>query len=148
SGLLFNWVETGSLFNKKIFDLFTISCMTFFFLQFAGLLYTHNQHDQWNDIRIKTSLLFIPLAVNCCNYPDSRTRQKLLTGYCLILFSACIYCLVAVLIKYLSLHDETLFFYYELVRPLSQHAILFAILVLIALFFLFESFNKNQIVFS
>src|SRR5689334_14720826 len=68
SGLVFNKIETRRLFNKKFIDLFSVFCIAFYLLQFISLLFVHNTTQQWNEIRIKSTLVFLPLAVNCCNY--------------------------------------------------------------------------------
>jgi O-antigen ligase len=148
SGLFLNKLETGRLINKKIINPFTMICLLFFIIQFAGLLYTHNSTQQWSSLRLKSSLLFIPLAVTCCDFINSKTRHKLLIGYCLLLFSATLYCVIAALVDYSLNQKAEVFFYYDLVRPLSQHAVLFSILVSISLLFLFESLNQGQIVLS
>ena len=148
SGLFLNKIESGRLINKKMISLFTIACLLFYLFQFAGFLFTHNPGQQWSNIRLKSALLFIPLAVNCCDFINSKNRRQLLTGYCLLLFAASVYCLVAVLANYEMHRNSEVFFYHDLVKPLSQHAIQFSILILIALFFLFENLRQNQIVLS
>src|SRR5258705_9926503 len=148
SGLVLTKLESGRLISKKIINFFTIACFLFYVIQFTGLLYAHHSTEQWNSLRLKSSLLFIPLAVNCCGFINEKTRQSLLIGYCLLVFAAALYCLIAVLVNYSMHQNAGVFFYHDLVKPLHQHAIQFSILVLIALLFLFESLNKNQILFS
>src|SRR6266496_5460542 len=57
SGLLLNKMETGNFLNKNLVNLFAISLLLFYLLQFAGLLYTHNSHEEWNALRLKSSLV-------------------------------------------------------------------------------------------
>jgi O-antigen ligase len=148
SGFVLNKWETGKLINKRLFNIFTLACLVFFLVQFTGLVFTENFQQQWGNIRLKSTLVFIPLMVSCSNFINTKTRWKLMLGYCVLVFAAALYCLVAVLVAYSSHPRTELFFYFELVKPLSQHAIQFSVLVLIALIFLFESLGKEKIVFS
>jgi hypothetical protein len=148
SGLLLNKIESGRLINKKAINIVTIAFVAFYCFQLAGFSYTHNLSQQWNNMRLKSALLFIPLAVNCCDFINSKTRRQLLTAHCLLLFAGSLYCLVAVLADYQMHRHAEVFFYHELVRPLSQHAIQFSVLMLIALLFLVENLRQNQVVLS
>src|SRR6266496_1554513 len=121
SGLLLNKLETGKLISKKIITPFAIFCFLFYLVQFAGFLYAHNHSQQWNSARLKSSLLFIPLAINCCDYINSKNRNKLLIGYCLIIFSAALYCVIAALVDYIIHQRVEIFFYHALVSPLGQN---------------------------
>src|SRR5580765_8383449 len=56
SGLLLTKLESGKLISKKIFSLFSIACFLFYIVQFTGLLYAHNSTEQWNSLRLKSSL--------------------------------------------------------------------------------------------
>src|SRR5262249_20827449 len=62
----------------------------------------------------------------------------------LLVAAASCYCLVIAFIHYRNTHDSGYFFYHLLVRPLSQHAVFFSILVFVALIYLLEDqWNAN-----
>jgi O-antigen ligase len=145
SGLAWNKLFTGRFFERRMMDIFFWGCLLFFFLQLAGLLYTHDINQQWRAVFLKTCLIVIPLSLNCA-FINDKTRNKLLSGYCIILLTASLYCLGYVFLSWIRDHDPSVFFYFGLIKPLSQHAIQFSILVFVALVHLFESLRKNQFV--
>ena len=148
SGLAWNKFLTGKFFDWKIINLFVFAGLLFFLTQLTGLFYTHHVNQQWHAIRLKSCLLIIPLMVSCSGYINHQTRNKLLRGFCAILFAAALYCIFNAFRRWNTGHDPSVFFYFSLVKPLSQHAVQFSILVFIALIHLFESLRKNKLVFS
>ncbi|MBL7738076.1 MAG: O-antigen ligase family protein [Chitinophagaceae bacterium] len=108
-----------------------------------ALSYTRNIHEGWNDIRIKSGLVIIPLAVCCSTCITKTFRDKLLSYYCLIVFAASLYCLGKAVTTYYHTGSTSSFFYHGLVSPLKQHAVYYSILVFIALIFLLDSFSKR-----
>ena len=60
-----------------------------------------------------------------------------------------LYCLVKSVILYQSTHEQAVFFYHELVKPLKHHhAVYMAIFVFVALIFLFEKIKMKDPVFK
>ncbi|MBL7742138.1 MAG: O-antigen ligase family protein [Chitinophagaceae bacterium] len=108
-----------------------------------ALIYTRNIHEGWNDIRIKSGLVIIPLAVYCSTCITKTLRDKLLSYYCLIVFAASLYCLGKAVITYYHTGSTSSFFYHDLVSPLKQHAVYYSILVFVAFIFLLDSFSKR-----
>lgn len=145
SALLWNKFFTGNFFEQRPISIFFLAALLFFGLQLAGLFYTHDTSQQWRAILLKTCLILVPLTVGC-DFINYKTRNTLLSSYCIILFAASLYCLGSVFLSWNRENDPSVFFYFGLVKPLSQHAIQFSILVFIALVHLLESLKKNQFV--
>lgn len=129
--------------NTRI--LLIIGCILFYLLQFVTLFYDDNSDHKWNNILMKSGLLLIPLAVCLTDYLDRSLKHKLIFYYCLILFTASVYCLFVAGRKYLQTGDSSVFYYHTLVSPLSQHAVFFSIYVFIALLFLLENISKENL---
>jgi O-antigen ligase len=135
------------LFQKDIQNLFLAGCFLLFLLQIIALLYTHDIHEGWSNIRIKTGLLITPLAIRISSYINAVTRKKLLSQYCLVLASATFYCLCISFIFYLESHDSSHFFYHSLVKPFNQHAVYFSLLIMVGLIFLLENIIEDDRLF-
>lgn len=146
TGFIVNKNKTGKFFSQNLYNLFSIACFVFYIVQLGGLLYTHDPSQQWSSLRLKSSLLFVPIALCGCNFFNEKSRKNLLTAYSLILFSASLYCIVVAVIDYRLYLTIEAFFYHDLVKPIGQHAVQFSILILIALIFLFENFRKGEII--
>lgn len=125
-----------------------ITCCLFFLLQVISLLYTQNTQAGWDNIRLKSGLLFIPLAFYGIDQLTPGTGRKLFAAYCLVLAGASFYCLFLAGWDYNQTHNPSLFFYHALVRPVSQHAVYFSIFVFIALLFLLENARKRRFLFT
>jgi O-antigen ligase len=147
-GILNNKSGVKILFHRNLKNSFLAACLLFYLLCIISLLYTHNIHEGWSNIRLKSGLLFTPLAVCCSHYINTDTRKKLFSQYCLLLAAASLYCLLTALFHYWKTADLSHFFYHALVSPFKQHAVYFSIYVFIALLFLLESLNKNDLVFN
>ncbi len=146
SSILKNRVEHKSFFHKKDLNLFVISCFVYYVLQWVGLIYTHDIHAAWRDIQLKSALIFVPLAVCNSDYINFTTGKSLLNYLVLILAAASLYCFIISLIHYFHDHHIADLFYHNLVKPLSQHAVYFSVLVFIGLIFLIENAgNKNYL---
>jgi O-antigen ligase len=117
-------------------------------LHIVALPYTHNLPEAWSDLRQKSGLIFVPLAICCTDYINADTRRKLLSGLCIILSAASLYCLWIAFLHYWKTAETLQFFYHALVNPLRQHAVYFSLLVFIALAFLVESKLKNSLTFK
>ncbi|HYM95224.1 MAG TPA: O-antigen ligase family protein [Chitinophagaceae bacterium] len=148
TGILKNKIEGKSLFHKNIKSFFFASCILFYIIQVSALLYTHNKEAALSDLRIKSGLLFIPLAVYSSGYLDVKRRNNLLFYYSVILAFICLFCLGWAFIKYLNNHDSSLFYYHTLVSPLEQHAVYFSIYVFIGIVYLLESIRKSNFIIA
>lgn len=147
AGVLKNKTEHKPLIQKNNIDLFCIACFVFYGLQWIALLYTHDRDAAWKDIQMKSALLFIPLAVCCTDYLNKNTVKKILDFFIPTLAVACFYCLIMATINYSHYHHPGVFFYHTLVKPLSQHAVYFSILVFIALASLIENAGNRRFMF-
>lgn len=148
TGIAKNKIEQGTFFNKKIINVLSVSCAVFYAFQFVGLLYTKNTNEGWQHLQLKSSLIFMPLALCCCDYIEQNSRQKLLSSYSLLLLAASFFCLIVATINFLNKHDSSVFFYFSLIKPFSQHAIIFSIMVFIALLHLFERVKTKIFIFK
>ena len=144
SGLWFNRSRLHSLFSDKMKNAFLLCCAVMLALQFVSLLYTHHEKEAWDEIRLKSGLLFVPLALFLSEDILVEWQKKLIDFYCFILAIACMYCIVSSLLQFRNNGDSSVFFYHSLVKPLHQHAVYFSILVFISLVTLFERIGKGQ----
>jgi O-antigen ligase len=144
TGLITNKSLLSSLFQKKPVNYFIAGCILLFLLQFFSLLYTKNQQEAWNHIRLKSGIAITPLAIYCSGYLNRETVKRLLFDFCVILAIASLYCLVVIFSRFLRSGDTLVFFYHQLVSPLKQHAVYFSLFVFTALVLLMESIRKKN----
>ena len=154
TGIIQRKSSIQSLFTGNPRIQFAAGCILFFLLQIISLLYTHDIHEGWNDIRIKSGLVFLPLAILCIGDITRETIKKLLFYYCILLFAASFFLLCIAFNEYRQLHAISSFFYHALVKPFGYHAVYFSILIFTTLVFLFENFvspahilNKGLLIF-
>src|SRR3990170_6656219 len=140
-----SWTSPFRLNNR---NLFLAGSTLLFLLQILALLYTTNTQQAWISIRIKTGLLITPLAIYSTSYIITPIAKKLLAQYCLILFTATLYCFCISYLNYQKNGDSSAFFYHSLVSPLNQHAVYFSLLVMISLLFLLETIEKKHFIFT
>ena len=143
TGLVRKKLDGEKLFNKRDIPSFSIGCALLFLLQFTSLLYTENLKEGFENIQLKSALIFVPMALHFSDFLGNSSFKKLMKYFIAILFFASIYCLVFSLSDYLKNHDRSVFFYHKLVTPIVQHAIQFSILVFIALVHLLEEARKG-----
>jgi len=147
AGLIKNSIEQKRLFNRTIINPLVMFCGLLFLLQFISLLYTDDMHQGWKNIRLKSGIIIIPLALCCCDYLNEPIRRRLLKWYCLILFAACLYALYHAVRNYSVTHNPSVLLYHSLVSIYSGHAVQFSILVFVALLHLFEALTKKETIF-
>ena len=123
---------------------FVIGCAILLLLSIIAILYTNDAREGWNSVRIKTGLLFTPLAVYFAPVPVTNLLRRLLFHYSLILAFAALYCIGVAFSRYQESGIVTVFFYHSLVTPISQHAIQLSLMVLFGLAFLIETIKRNQ----
>lgn len=148
TGMIKNKIDYGYLVQKNTGALFITGCILFYLLQFTALLHSSNMAEGWNHIRLKSALLFVPLAVAGINFLNAANIKKLMSLYSVTLLAACLYCLIAAFLRFRTSHDGLTFFYYDLVSPFAQHAVYFSILIFIALVFLMEHARKNFMILN
>lgn len=144
AGIILHKSNLKSSFDKRIVNLFAISCILFFFLQSISLLYTTNQSEGLNDARLKSGLIFTPLALLFLFVANHYEYKKLYSWYCYILFFASLYLLYAAIGKYIEQKVISVFFYHALVSPFRFHAVYYSILVFIALLFVIENLAQKE----
>src|SRR5689334_3563555 len=148
SGLIKNKIERKNFFNLNLLSPLVLFCGLLFVLQFVSMLYTTDIEQGWKNIRLKSALVVLPVAICCCAYINETTRRKLLKWYCLILFSACLFAIYHAAKTYSVTHNTAVFLYHSLVSIYSAHAVQFSILVFVSLLYLLESATKKVIAFS
>lgn len=137
-GVIKNKVENKTLIDPNAKNLFLIACLLYYLFQVASLLYTHNYEETFAQLRIKSALLGVPLALCGSNYINANNREKLLFAFCFILFIASLYCLAINTVTWFQNHDTSIYFFHSLIKPIHQHAVFFSIYIFIVLLFLFE----------
>ncbi len=129
-------------------NLFTAACILFFVLQVISLVHTRNMQQGWSDIRLKSGLVFLPLAIMAACYLNRETIQRLLFYYCVLLFIASCFLFCMACNEYRHLHTISSFFYHALVSPFRYHAVYYSILVFVALVFLLENLLPGENLFN
>jgi O-antigen ligase len=127
---------------------FVVACCGYALLQFAGLLYTHNPHEEWKHIRAMSALVLLPLGMCCNDYLTVHRRDMILKWYTATLCLAALFAIFRAIERYRVLRDSRVFVYHSLVSLYSAHAIQFSILVAIAIVYLVEAARRQQIVFT
>ena len=148
TNILMGAITRSLPFQNKHRLYFVAGCTSLFLLQIIAMLHTNDISEGWNSARIKTGLLITPLAVYVSRFLNSDLQQKLFFQYCLLLSAASLFCLGIAIFNYSDTGNATVFFYHALVKPISQHAIYFSLLVLFGLIFLLEAIKKNHAIYS
>ena len=147
-GMLENWPNRTSCAPKILTQPFLILCVVYYVLQFVALLYTTDTHEGWNNIRLKSGLVFIPLAMYSSYNMPASVRKRLINWFCIILTIASLYCLVISVLHYMEVQSRYVLFYHELVSPIKQHAVYFSIFVFVALAWLLTTLRKKEFIFN
>jgi O-antigen ligase len=132
--------KNGSLFfdNNALF-LFFSGCTLLFIIQALALLYTDDVAEGLKLFQRSSALVFVPLALlSTRNFLTAEKHWKLVFCFAVILCIGSLYCLAVSVFKFISGAPVTILFYHDLVKPLSQHAIQFSIMVFMALVFLID----------
>lgn len=145
-GIIENRTNTRSFLTGLIRHPFLIACAFFYLLQFVSLLYTTDTEAGWNNIRLKSGLVFIPLALYSTGYMDAAIKKRLLSWYCIIVAAASLYCLAIAFRQYTAFHDRYVFFYHFLVLPIRQHGVYFSIFVVVSLIHLLDRLRKKDFI--
>ncbi|MES1218435.1 MAG: O-antigen ligase family protein [Bacteroidota bacterium] len=148
TGIIQHKPSFKSLFAKNLRNEFTAGCILFFLLQIVSLFFTNDMQNGWNDLRLKSGLVFLPLAILFTGYLNTETLKKLLFYYSLVVTSASLFLLCAAFNTYLQTHNLSSFFYYDLVKPFAYHPVYYSVLVFVALVFMLENFINSGSNFS
>jgi hypothetical protein len=144
-GLFTNKPIAKAFSNRKGLLWFFISCCLLLALQSFSIVYTHNITEGVKLLERSSGIVIIPLAIVCSiDLLTYERKQKLLFSLTILLSVGSLYCIAVATINYFSGAPATVFFYHDLVKPLSQHAIQFSILVFIALLFLIKRLRENE----
>jgi O-antigen ligase len=137
----------NKFFTRQLFSSFLMGCVLIFIIQCLSMIETNNVQEGFRLLERRSALVFIPLAASFSkDFFNPENRRKLLWYFSLFLCVASSYCLCVALYKYIAGAPAGVFFYHDLVKPLSQHAIQYSILVFIALLFLIEQLSKEKAV--
>jgi O-antigen ligase len=135
-------IEGKSFFIKNPLNFFVLGCVLLYLINCFSLLYTQNTQEGLKHLQRTSALIFVPLAMYASqHFLNRKIFGKLMTWLAVIIAIAGAYCIAIALYRYNTGAQSMVFFYFDLVKPLSQHAIQLSILVFISLIFLFESIN-------
>jgi O-antigen ligase len=148
AGILYSRRQNNSLFASGIKSLFFIACLCYLLLQLLLYPLTDNTARGWQELVLKTGLVFTPLMVFATGSYIRSAKQKLATAYLFILAVAALYCLTRAITCYYKTGDAGCFFYHSLVHPLKQHAVYFSLLVYFGILCLLEGLMARTWYFS
>ncbi len=149
TGLLKNKVDTGSWLSMNLKNSFPAACCLYYLLDAAGLLLSTRFNETGAHLLMKTAMIFVPLALCCCNWLNNEVRRNLMAFYTWILAAMLFYCLLAASNKYWFINqDAEVFFYHKLVAPFRQHAVQVSIYTFAALIYLVENARKAVYTFN
>ena len=120
---------------KLLLSTWLILPMAFYLLHVAGLLWTSNYSFALLDLKIKLSLLFIPL-VFFLNPPSRKIADKSLFFFTLGTFVASVIMLSAAALKFAHNPDKTYFFYVSLSSSIHFHPTFISVYLNITLIYL------------
>lgn len=145
TGLALNHKIDNRFLYKKGFLFFLFGCSLLFIIQCLSLLYTNNITEGVKLTQRSSALIFIPFALFANRKSFSgENLEKLVFYFSIILSIASLYCLLVSLFKYVTGAPASIFFYHDLVKPISQHAIQFSIMLFIALVSLVEKSKEKR----
>jgi O-antigen ligase len=144
-GLFRNRKISNGFADNNSFYLFLIGCGLLFILQSLSLLFTKNFAESIKLLQRSSGLIFIPAAVFASHkFLTPERNRELVFYFGCILSIASLYCLVCSLFKFFSGASASVFFYHDLVKPISQHAIQFSLMVFITLVFLVKNLKERE----
>ncbi len=139
------WIAEASFREKWLIlkkDKLVITYCLYFALQVAGMLYTTDLNTGWNHIEGKAGFLALPVILSSTQFRKEALRKKVMLFFTFCILIASLYCLTADLVNYYHTGNAGIFFYHDLVSPISQHAVYFSAFVSIALLFLIEEYKS------
>jgi O-antigen ligase len=138
-------IKGEKFFKKDPLNVFVLGCVLLYVAKCFALLYTHNMHEGLKHLQKTSALVFVPLAMYVnISFVNRTVFKKLFTWLAFTIAIAAFYCLCIAFKRYTSGAPSIVFFYFDLVKPLSQHAIQLSIICFICLIFLCESTNDHS----
>jgi O-antigen ligase len=131
-------------FRSAFRNIFFWAYAVIFLVELAGLLYTHDLSAAWKDMESKATLVAIPFIFLGGPFTDREGYRRLLTAYCWLLTTVCLYCLMMAVVEYRWQRDIGVFFYHDLTSAVGINAVFFSGYVLIAIFFLLFSASDRR----
>jgi O-antigen ligase len=130
--------ENGPLtaVKKAFTNKYVWAYLVFFLIETAGLLHTHNAKSGADTVAKDATLVAIAFIICAGNFIDVKGYRQLMTGYCLALALASLYCLIVAAGHYLHDRDISVFFYHPLASPISQNAVFYSVYVLFGALYL------------
>ncbi|MHA4847433.1 O-antigen ligase family protein [Flavitalea antarctica] len=138
-GLILSWLfSIGSLSQVRELrtDRLFIAYILYFLLHIAGLFTSDSFAGGWKHLESKLGYLVLPLALCSGTILTRQVRNKVLMVFTITLTAATLLCLIVAFYKYSTQHDVSVFFYHDLLTPISHHAVYFSAFILIAIAFL------------
>jgi O-antigen ligase len=130
--------DCNLIVSKAVISPLFWACVLLYLLKCFSLFYTEAIGKGIKHLGTTSGLIIVPLAVYSSNtFLNKNSYGRLMAYFTAILFSSCLYCLVVAFTKYKLNADQTVFFYHDLVKPISQHAIQFSVFIFINLVYLF-----------
>ena len=141
--LAVTWLTEGDFRNKlKLLkkDFLFLAYLAYVVLQFVGLFKSDNLYYGYKELESKLGFLVLPLVFCSTSVLSHAFRTKVMYVLSLTVTVVGLYCLVIAGFHFLF-HEKNadVFFYHQLVSPVSHHAVYFSVFVFISLaFILFE----------
>ena len=110
--------------------------LAFVLIDVVGMFFTQNHVVAGHAVEKEASLVAIAFVICGGPFAGEGDYQRLMTGYCLILAAACVYCLIYNGIQYEKIKSIDLFFYHTLTRRIGQNAVFFTVYMIFGLLFL------------
>ncbi len=135
----FSWLIEGKFKSKWALlkkDKLFIAYSCYFLIQFAGLFQSENIYEAWDKIENKMGFLLLPIVFCSTSFLNTVMRRKVMLFFSLVTTVAAIYCLAIVSIQYANTGNSMVFFYHQLVGPISHHAVYFSVYTFIVVAFL------------
>ena len=108
----------------------------YFLIQFAGLCQSENIYSAWDKVENKMGFFLLPIVFCSTSFLNTVMRRKVMLFFSFVTTVAAIYCLAIVSIRYFNTGNSTVFFYHQLVSPISHHAVYFSVYTFIVVVFL------------
>ena len=118
--------QRGSFIKTAFRNPYFLACIALFLVKLSGVFYTEHLHESLRQTETKLIWIAIPFFFSANKVIPSSTVWHLMIGFTIALFSVALYSLLHAFFLYQQLHDNSVFFYHELVRPVRHHAVVFS----------------------
>lgn len=131
-----NRMDTGRFFNKRVLNVFIISCGIYFLLQVLSLLYSKNIPGTLHHLTLTCALILVPMALCCSNYLTPLKVRGLMSDYVWVMAAAMMFYIAMALYSYFISGTADVFFYHALVSPFRHNAVQVSVLLCMGIIFL------------